>query len=38
MLRWWARGLARPSPFFDERTGAPRAEPRMFTPVERAAL
>jgi hypothetical protein len=29
MLRWWVRGLARPSPFFDERTGAPRAAPRV---------
>jgi hypothetical protein len=31
MLAWWIRGLARPSPFFDERTGAPRAEPRVLT-------
>jgi hypothetical protein len=38
MLRWWARGLARPSPFFDARTGAPRAEPRVFTQGERASL
>lgn len=29
MLSWWLRGLARPSPFFDERTKAPRAEPRV---------
>jgi hypothetical protein len=29
LLGWWIRGLARPSPFFDERTGAPRAEPRV---------
>ncbi len=28
MLSWWVRGLSRPSPFFDERTNAPRAEPR----------
>jgi hypothetical protein len=28
MLGWWARGLARPSPLFDDETGAPRAEPR----------
>ncbi len=27
LLRWWLRGLARPTPFFDERTGAPRAVP-----------
>jgi hypothetical protein len=38
MLRWWVGRLARPSPFFDERTGAPRAEPRVITPGERAAL
>lgn len=38
MLGWWLRGLVRPSPFFDERTGAPRAEPRVFTRSERAAL
>jgi hypothetical protein len=37
MLRWSVRGLARPSPFFDARTGAPRAEPRVLTPGERAA-
>lgn len=38
MLRWWMRGLARPTPFFDDRTKAPRAEPRVLTPGERAAL
>ena len=32
------RGLGRPSPFFDERTGAPHAEPRVFTASERASL
>jgi hypothetical protein len=37
-LRWWARGLARPSPFFDERTNAARVEPRVLTASERAAL
>jgi hypothetical protein len=35
MLGWWLRGLAKPSPFFDERTGAPRAEPRVLTEAER---
>ena len=35
MLGWWLRGLARPSPFFDERTKAPRADPRVLTPNER---
>jgi hypothetical protein len=29
MLSWWVRGLARPSPFFDEHTRAPRAEPQV---------
>ena len=38
LLRWWARGLARPSPFFDERTKAPRASPRVLTQSERAAV
>lgn len=38
MLSWQLRGLVRPSPFFDERTGAPRAQPRVFSPSERAAL
>jgi hypothetical protein len=31
MLGWWLRGLSRPSPFFDEHTGAPRAEPQVLT-------
>jgi hypothetical protein len=38
VLSMWIRGLARPNPFFDESTNAPRAEPRVFTPSERAAL
>ena len=38
LLGWWWRGLGRPNPFFDERTGAPISEPRVFTPGERAAL
>jgi len=38
MLGWWLRGLGRPSPFFDHRTKAPRAVPRMLTRSERAAL
>ena len=37
MLGWWARGLARPTPFFDDRTNAPRAVPRVLTQSERAA-
>jgi hypothetical protein len=36
MLAWWVRGLARPTPFFDDRTKAPRAVPRVLTRSERA--
>ena len=32
LLGWWLRGLARPTPFFDERTKAPRAVPELLTP------
>jgi hypothetical protein len=35
LLRWWARGLAWPTPFFDDRTKAPRASPRVLTQSER---
>ena len=38
LFGWWVRGLGRPNPFFDERTKAPRAVPRVLTPHERAAL
>ena len=38
MLSWWMRGLARPNPFFDDRTNAPCSAPRVLTPAERAAL
>jgi hypothetical protein len=38
MLGWWARGLGRPTPFFDDRTNAPRSVPRVLTPGERASL
>jgi hypothetical protein len=31
-------GLAQPTPFFDDRTKAPRSVPRVLTPGERAAL
>jgi hypothetical protein len=37
MLGWWVRGLGQPTPFFDERTKAPLAVPRILTPSERAA-
>ena len=32
LIGWWAGGLAGPTPFFDERTKAPIAEPRTLTP------
>jgi Family of unknown function (DUF6151) len=32
LLGWWMRGLARPTPFFDERTKTPRAVPRLLSP------
>jgi hypothetical protein len=38
LLGWWVRGLGRPTPFFDDRTKAPRAVPRALTERERAAL
>jgi Family of unknown function (DUF6151) len=38
LLGWWLRGLGRPTPFFDERTKAPRAVPRVLTASERATL
>jgi hypothetical protein len=38
LLGWWLRGLSRPTPFFDDRTKAPRAAPRELTPSERSAL
>jgi hypothetical protein len=37
LLGWWVRGLARPTPFFDEATKAPRAAPRVLTRTGRAA-
>jgi Family of unknown function (DUF6151) len=38
VLGWWARGLGRPSPFFDDWTNAPRVVPRVLTRTERAVL
>jgi hypothetical protein len=38
ILGWWARGLGRPTPFFDDRTNAPRPVPRVLTASERAIL
>jgi hypothetical protein len=38
LLGWWLRGLGRPNPFFDDRTGAPVSMPRAVRPHERAAL
>ena len=37
MLGWWVRGLGRPTPFFDDRTKASRAVPRVLTESGRAA-
>jgi hypothetical protein len=34
LLGWWVRGLGRPTPFFDDRTKAPRAVPRVLTQSE----
>ncbi len=31
VLVWWARGLSRPNPFFDDRTNAPLSVPQMLT-------
>jgi len=33
---WWAHGLGRPTPFFDELTNAPLCAPRLVRPSERA--
>jgi hypothetical protein len=38
VLGWWVRGLGWPNPFFDHRTNAPLAVPRVLTPSERAEL
>ena len=38
ILSWWIRGLARPNPFFADRTDAPRSMPRLLTPGERALI
>lgn len=38
LLGWWMRGLGRPNPFFDGKTGAPLSTPHRLTPSERAAL
>jgi hypothetical protein len=35
ILRWWLGGLGQPTPFFDDRTKSPRAQPRVLTPSER---
>ena len=31
-VRWWMRGLARPNPFFEDRTKAPRSVPQLLSP------
>jgi hypothetical protein len=32
VVGWWMRGLARPNPFFDGRTKAPRSAPQLLSP------
>jgi len=32
VVSWWMRGLARPNPFFDDRTKAPRSVPQLLSP------
>src|SRR5262245_3144395 len=32
VVGWWMRGLARPNPFFDHRTKAPRSVPQLLSP------
>jgi len=36
--KWWLTGAGSPSPFFDDQTHAPRADPRILRPEERLAL
>jgi hypothetical protein len=38
IVGWWLRGLGRPNPLFDDRTGAPLAMPRLVAQAERAPL
>ncbi len=38
ILGWWLRGFGQPTPFFDDRTKAPRPVPRVLTRSERAAV
>jgi len=38
LLGWWMRGLGRPNPFFDDRSGAPMSRPSVIAPSERTTL
>lgn len=38
LAKWKLTGMGKPSPFFDDETGAPRAAPRVLTSSERAQL
>ena len=38
LAKWWVTGAGSPSPFFEEKTRAPRAEVRVLTAEERRAL
>lgn len=38
LLGWWARGLGRPNPFFDDHTGAPVSQPLLVAPSRSPAF
>jgi hypothetical protein len=38
LLGWWIGGKGTPSPFFEDKTRAPRVEPRVLSATERDAL
>ena len=38
IFNWWMRGLARPTPFFDDSTNAPCSVPRVLARSDGAAL
>ncbi|HEV3191911.1 MAG TPA: hypothetical protein VGY54_15475, partial [Polyangiaceae bacterium] len=38
LFTWWIRGEGTPSPFFEDKTRAPRVKPRVLSVGERKAL
>lgn len=38
VLGWQIRGSGKPSPFFDDKTGEPKAKPRVLSADERKKL